>query len=153
MLNKFALFCITNKNDCIYTCLYIFLKNTSPPRTHTDGTWFIAETFANTAQDSLLSRLRSEDSRHTQTPSPARSLHDSAFRGALWQLFSNQLSGAGQAASLPIDVSMLPLFYEEHVLLTAIPTVAPVSQVVLGLNSKSGHKSAWWWHWEGRMAT
>ena len=68
---------------------------------------------------------------------PARSLHDSAFRGAPWQLFSNQLSGAGQAASLPIDVSMLPLFYEEHVLLTAIPTVTPVSQVVLSLNSRN----------------
>jgi hypothetical protein len=135
MLNKFALFCITNENDCIYTCLYIFIKKTSPPRTLTDGMRFIAETLVNTAKDSLLSRLRSEDWRHSTEP--ARSLHDSASRVALWQLFSNQLSGAGQAASLPIDVSMLPLFYEEHVLLTAIPTVTPVSQVVLGLNSRN----------------
>ena len=72
---------------------------------HTDGTRFIVETFANTAQDSLFSRLRLEDSRHSTEP--ARSLHDSASRVAIWQLFSNQLSGAGQAASLPIDVSDL----------------------------------------------
>jgi hypothetical protein len=32
---------------------------------------------------------------------------------------------------------MLPLFYEEHVLLTAIPTIIPVSQVVLSLDSRN----------------
>ena len=135
MLNKFMFFCITNENDCIYTCLYIFLKNMSPPCRNTDGMRSIVEMFVNTAQDSLLSRLHLEDSRHSSEP--ARSLHDSVSHVAYWQLFSNQLSGAGQAASLPIDVSMLPLLYEEDVLLTAIPTIIPILQVVLGLDSRN----------------
>lgn len=87
------------------------------------------------AIDSLLSRLRSEDSRRSSEP--ARSSHDSASRAALQQLFYSQLSGARQTASLPTDVSMNPMFCQEHVLITAIPTVMPVSQVVLSLDSSS----------------
>ena len=45
--------------------LVYLLKKRSPPCTHTDGMRFIAETFANMAQDSLLLRLHLEDSHHS----------------------------------------------------------------------------------------
>ena len=85
---------------------------------------------------------------------PARSLLDSVSCVALWQLFSNQLSGAGQAASLPIDVSYAPLVLWG----TCSPYSHPYHYTRLASSSRSefkvsGHKSAWRWHWEGRMAT
>ena len=153
MLNKLALFCMTNKNDCIYTCLYIFLKNTSPPRTH----WWHKIHCGDICEYS--SRFTSfETSFGRLSPYPdAESCQKFAWLGVSWGSLATVFQSVVWRRTS--SKSTHRRFYAPLVLWgTCSPYSHPYCCTRLASSSrsefkKSGHKSAWWWHWEGRMAT